>query len=94
MCRPKVDSGLDTVARQRLHTTCGNILNRAPVSFLYVLIHSFIRHASPPALAYQMGFSIDEIAEITEVAPATVKIRMFQARTGLHPGARPRGRGV
>jgi len=36
------------------------------------------------ALAYQMGFSIDEIAEITEVAPATVKIRMFQARTGLH----------
>ena len=37
------------------------------------------------ALAYQMGFSIDEIAEITEVAPATVKIRMFQARTGLHP---------
>ena len=40
------------------------------------------------ALAYQMGFSIDEIAEITEVAPATVEIRMFQARTGLsdnHP---------
>jgi RNA polymerase sigma-70 factor (ECF subfamily) len=37
------------------------------------------------ALAYQMGFSIDEIAEITEVAPATVKTRMFQARTGLHP---------
>jgi RNA polymerase sigma-70 factor (ECF subfamily) len=37
------------------------------------------------ALAYQMGFSIDEIAEITEVAPATVKIRMFQARTGLYP---------
>ena len=36
------------------------------------------------ALAYQMGFSIDEIAEITEVAPATVKIRMFHARTGLH----------
>ena len=37
------------------------------------------------ALAYQMGFSIHEIAEITEVAPATVKIRMFQARTALHP---------
>jgi RNA polymerase sigma-70 factor (ECF subfamily) len=39
------------------------------------------------ALAYQMGFSIDEIAEITQVAPATVKIRMFQARVGLHPVA-------
>jgi RNA polymerase sigma-70 factor, ECF subfamily len=37
------------------------------------------------ALAYQMGFSIDEIAEITKVAPVTVKIRMFRARTSLHP---------
>jgi len=36
------------------------------------------------ALAYQMGFSIDEIAEITQVAPATVKVRMIQARSGLH----------
>jgi RNA polymerase sigma-70 factor (ECF subfamily) len=35
------------------------------------------------ALAYQMGFSMDEIAEITRVAPATVKIRMSQASTGL-----------
>jgi RNA polymerase sigma-70 factor, ECF subfamily len=39
------------------------------------------------ALAYQMGFSIDEIAEITQVAPATVKVRMFQARLGIHPVA-------
>ena len=39
------------------------------------------------ALAYQMGFSIDEIAEITHVAPATVNVRMFQARLGLHPVA-------
>jgi RNA polymerase sigma-70 factor (ECF subfamily) len=35
------------------------------------------------ALAYQMGFSIDEISEITQVAPATVKMRMFQACTRL-----------
>jgi RNA polymerase sigma-70 factor, ECF subfamily len=35
------------------------------------------------ALAYQMGFSMDEIAEITRVAPATVKIRMSLASTGL-----------
>jgi RNA polymerase sigma-70 factor (ECF subfamily) len=35
------------------------------------------------ALAYQMGFSIDEIAEITQVAPATVKVRMFQARLAI-----------
>jgi RNA polymerase sigma-70 factor (ECF subfamily) len=39
------------------------------------------------ALAYQMGFSISEIAEITQVAPATVKVRMIQARSGLHPVA-------
>jgi len=31
------------------------------------------------ALAYQMGFSINEIAEITQVAPAIVKTRMSQA---------------
>jgi RNA polymerase sigma-70 factor (ECF subfamily) len=36
------------------------------------------------ALTYQMGFSIDEIAEITQVAPATVKVRMFRVRLGLH----------
>jgi DNA-directed RNA polymerase specialized sigma24 family protein len=35
------------------------------------------------ALAYQMGFSIDEISAITQVAPATVNVRMFQARTRL-----------
>jgi RNA polymerase sigma-70 factor, ECF subfamily len=35
------------------------------------------------ALAYQMGFSSDEIAEITQVAPATVRIRMSQANTCL-----------
>jgi RNA polymerase sigma-70 factor (ECF subfamily) len=35
------------------------------------------------ALVYQMGFSIDEIAEITQVAPATVKIRMSHANTCL-----------
>jgi RNA polymerase sigma-70 factor (ECF subfamily) len=34
-------------------------------------------------LAYQMRFSIDEIAEITQVAPVTVKLRMFQARGGF-----------
>lgn len=39
------------------------------------------------ALAYQMGFSVDEIALITHVAPATVKVRMIQARSGLHPVA-------
>jgi RNA polymerase sigma-70 factor, ECF subfamily len=31
------------------------------------------------ALAYRLGFSIDEIAKITQVAPATVKMRMSQA---------------
>jgi RNA polymerase sigma-70 factor (ECF subfamily) len=31
------------------------------------------------ALAYQLGFSIDEIAKITQVAPATVKVRMSRA---------------
>lgn len=36
------------------------------------------------ALAYQMGFSIDEIAAITQVASATVKVRMIQARSVLH----------
>jgi len=35
------------------------------------------------ALAYQMGFSIDEISEITQVAPATVRVRMLQVRTRL-----------
>jgi RNA polymerase sigma-70 factor (ECF subfamily) len=35
------------------------------------------------SLAYQMGFSIDEIAEITQAAPATVRVRMFQASSGL-----------
>jgi RNA polymerase sigma-70 factor, ECF subfamily len=35
------------------------------------------------ALAYQMGFSVDEIAGITQVAPATVKIRMSHASTDL-----------
>jgi RNA polymerase sigma-70 factor (ECF subfamily) len=35
------------------------------------------------ALAYQMGFSIDEISAITQVAPATVEMRMFQARRRL-----------
>jgi RNA polymerase sigma-70 factor (ECF subfamily) len=35
------------------------------------------------ALAYQMGFSIDEIATITQVAPATVEMRMNHARRDL-----------
>ena len=39
------------------------------------------------ALAYQMGFSIDEIAEITQVAPATVKVRMLQARLAIQAAA-------
>jgi RNA polymerase sigma-70 factor (ECF subfamily) len=39
------------------------------------------------ALAYQMGFSIDEIAVITQVDPAAVKVRMIRARSGLHPVA-------
>jgi RNA polymerase sigma-70 factor, ECF subfamily len=34
-------------------------------------------------LAYQMGFSVDEIAEITQVVPAAVKIRMSEACMGL-----------
>ncbi|HTD72042.1 MAG TPA: sigma factor [Steroidobacteraceae bacterium] len=35
------------------------------------------------ALAYQMRFSIDEIAEITQVAPVIVRIRMLHARIGF-----------
>ena len=35
------------------------------------------------ALAYQMGFSIEEISAITQVAPATVEMRIFQARRRL-----------
>jgi DNA-directed RNA polymerase specialized sigma24 family protein len=32
------------------------------------------------ALAYQMGFSLEDIAQITRVAPATVETRMTQVR--------------
>jgi RNA polymerase sigma-70 factor, ECF subfamily len=37
------------------------------------------------ALAYQMGFSVEEIAKITGAAPVTVKIRISHARTSLRP---------
>lgn len=40
------------------------------------------------ALAYQMGFSIDEIAQITQAGPTTVESRMLRACAGLRDGNR------
>lgn len=41
------------------------------------------------ALAYQMGFSVEEIANITGAAPGTVKMRISHARTSLRPFGQP-----
>lgn len=62
----------ELVSENPYHDRLERCLNRLPLEERVTL-----------ALTYQMGFSIDEISAITQVAPATVEMRLFRARNRL-----------